>query len=148
MIGSVLTPWEHNISRPILYFALHKQHHEQEQPQLPCMVKNMLPEDPPIPNLATLPPDLATFHIPNVATPLTPNLATSTHRHVRRTADESVSSTCTQWSQYKPGVLVTGWTDGRVSFSEAPAGDGKGKTKLFFPSSEGGSVVDVRQVPV
>lgn len=66
-----------------------------------------------------------------------------------RSPDQSLLATCTKWSQYEYGTLVTGWTDGRVSFSEASAsggnGSGKGgKTKLVFPSEEGGSVIDLR----
>eukprot|EP00903_Cladosiphon_okamuranus_P008010 g7728.t1 len=67
-------------------------------------------------------------------------------------SDQSLRATCTKWSQYDYGTLVTGWTDGRVSFSEASAsggnGGGKGgKTKLLFPAEDCGSVVDLRHDP-
>lgn len=73
-------------------------------------------------------------------------------RNVGRSSDASLRATCTKWSQYEHGVLVTGWADGRVSFSEASAssvfagnGSGKeGKTRLVFPCEDGGSVVDLR----
>ncbi len=70
-------------------------------------------------------------------------------RNVGRSSDPSLRATCTKWSRYEHGVLVTGWADGRVSFSEASVftvnGSGKtAKTKLVFPCEDGGSVVDLR----
>ncbi|CAM9815043.1 unnamed protein product, partial [Ectocarpus fasciculatus] len=66
-----------------------------------------------------------------------------------RSPDKSLTATCAEWSRSEHGVLVAGWTDGRVSFSSSPSvgkGGGKGgKTKLVFPSEDGGSVVDLRQ---
>lgn len=80
-----------------------------------------------------------------------------------RSSDQSLAATCAKWSRYERGVLVTGWTDGRVSFSEvascgsssSAAGGGSGagfgwgkgeNTKLVLPNGDnGGSVVDLRQ---